>query len=145
MLPGAVSSAPPPSCIASCSNVSHSDPEMAPACHTEGTVCGGGFSPPRSPPCPRHAYAINALAWLSALPTGHYTPQLERALVPPLLGTSSKTFWACLPCLCLPCNPSNLTPLSLRRVGFGGRYLVTPLARSFLHSGYWTRSHCLSW
>ena len=97
---------------------------MVPACHTEVTVGGVGRPPPVSPHCSGHDGAINVPAWPSALPPGHYTPQLGRALVLTFPFTSSETSWVSRPRL--PCLPSVPPPLLPHCSGFGGVQPVTP-------------------
>ena len=46
-----------------------------------GTVGGVGYPPPVAPQCPGCAGARSSLALPSALPPGHFTLQLDRALV----------------------------------------------------------------
>ena len=122
-LPGSVNFAPPPSCIARCTNVSRSKTPMATACRTEGIVGGWGFHTPVPPRWPRHSSDRNAPTCLSAFPPSHYTPQVDRASVPPLPGTSPETSWARhpLPLVVLMPNPPRL-PCHAR---FGGVQPVT--------------------
>ena len=99
---------------------------MEPACFADGTMGGGGCPPILLPRCPECAYVRSAFAWSSVLPSGHYTPQLDRALALPSPETPSFHSWYHRPCrLHFPHAPFPPSPL---RAGFGSRQPVTPLS-----------------